>query len=170
MTSTYGSPTVYDYNHGGRYSIGDYCSIAEDVVVLVGGEHRTDTVSTFPFAERAVANGNRMSRSEGMDVTIGNDVWICYGVVIIAGVTIGDGAVIGAGAVVTRDVPPYAIAAGNPARVIRYRFTEEQIEKLLAIRWWEWDLNTIREHGMLLTDPDIDGFIEKFWVDTPSVS
>jgi hypothetical protein len=93
------------------------------------------------------------------DIVIGSDVWIGLNVFIGSGVTIGDGAVIGAHAVVTRDVPPYAVAGGNPARVIRYRFSETQIEALLAIRWWDWSDEVVDRYLPLITSPDIDAFI-----------
>ena len=80
------------------------------------------------------------------DVIIGNDVWIGYGATILSGVSIGDGAAIGACSLVVKDVPPYAIVAGNPAQVIRYRFDEETIHKLLKIRWWDWPDQRVREN------------------------
>jgi hypothetical protein len=93
------------------------------------------------------------------DVVIGNDVWIGINAFIGSGLTIGDGAVIGAHAVVTRDVPPYAVAGGNPARVIRHRFAEAQIEALLAIRWWDWPDQVVDRYLPLIMSPDIDAFI-----------
>ncbi|MNI40841.1 Chloramphenicol acetyltransferase [compost metagenome] len=86
-------------------------------------------------------------------IVIGNDVWIGANAVILPGVTLGDGAVIGAGAVVTKDVPPYAIVGGVPAKVIRYRFTPEEIEVLLRIKWWEWEIEEIKSKAYLLKNP-----------------
>lgn len=85
---------------------------------------------------------------------IGNDVWIGYGVTILGGVKIGNGAVIGASAVVAKDIPPYAIAVGNPARVVKYRFDEETIRKLLAVKWWNWSLEKIADNFPLMNDPE----------------
>ena len=94
------------------------------------------------------------------DVVIGNDVWIGRGVVILSGVRVGNGAVIGAGAVVTKDVPPYAIVAGNPARIIRYRFSPEQIEELEQIAWWSWPDKEIERAIPLLLSSDIEAFLK----------
>jgi serine acetyltransferase len=93
-------------------------------------------------------------------VNIGNDVWIGDGVTIVGELTIGDGTIIGACSVVAKDVPPYAIVAGNPIKIIRYRFTEEQIKKLLDIKWWEWEHPLIRER--IKDFLDINIFITKY--------
>lgn len=94
------------------------------------------------------------------DIVIGNDVWIAQGVRVLPGVKIGDGAIIGAGAVVSRDVPPFAVIVGNPGKIARFRFSEEQIEKLLQIKWWEWteEACTHARENM----KDIDVFLEKY--------
>ena len=83
-------------------------------------------------------------------VIIGNDVWIGAGAQILSGVTIGDGAVIGAGSIVTKDIPPYAIVGGNPARVIRFRFDQAKIDKLLELAWWDWSIEKIKENQEFL--------------------
>jgi acetyltransferase-like isoleucine patch superfamily enzyme len=134
---TYVTPRIiaHDGDPAHSVTVGAYCSIAEDVTFLVGGNHRTDWISTFPFPGSR-ERGHPASRGE---IRIGNDVWIAMGAVVFSGVTIGDGAVIGGFAVVTRDVPPYTIVAGNPARPVRLRFSEEDVALLLRLRWWEWD-------------------------------
>jgi Bacterial transferase hexapeptide (six repeats) len=128
-----------------------------------GGNHRPDFVTTYPFS--AIADWPEAANIEGHpatkgDVRIGNDVWIGLGVTILSGVTIGDGAVLAARAVVTGDVPPYAIVAGNPARIIRRRFADDVIAKLLALRWWDWDQERVRRYIPLLMQPDIAKFLK----------
>ncbi len=126
--------------------IGNFCSIATDARIFCLAGHRTDLPSTYPFRTLLFnpAGGNQDAVSRG-PVRIGNDVWIGAAALVLDGVTIGDGAVVAAGAVVTRDVPPYAIVAGNPARIIRHRLPPEIIAALLDIRWWEWPDQRIRD-------------------------
>jgi chloramphenicol O-acetyltransferase type B len=128
-----------------EYTIGKYCSIAHGVRII-GGEHaivaNPEYVSQYPF-ETFRLPYDRYER--GNPIVIGNDVWIGSYVSIKHGVTIGDGAVLGACSFVTKDVAPYEVVGGNPARHIRYRFTEEQIAELLRIKWWEWDVPTIKK-------------------------
>jgi acetyltransferase-like isoleucine patch superfamily enzyme len=163
-TYTHGDPRVIvhrgDAPHGVR--IGSYCSIAEDVQFLVGGNHHPEWVSTFPFRATfglpgEFEDGQPASRGP---VTIGNDVWIGLGALILSGVTVGDGAVIAAGAVVTKDVRPYAIAGGNPAREIRRRFSDEQVDALLEARWWEWPEEELISIVGILNSEDVDSLIE----------
>lgn len=120
--------------------------IREEVVFLLGGEHRADWITTYPFnalfGEGAHITGHPSSKG---DIVVGNDVWIGYQSCILSGVTIGNGAIIGAKSVVTKDVPPYAIVAGNPAKFIRYRFPQETIDKLEHLAWWDWDISVIKE-------------------------
>ncbi len=160
---TYGKPRVISWGEGASLTIGRYCSISTQVVIFLGSEHRTDWVSTYPFPifwkEARHIAGHPSTRG---DVVIGNDVWIGYNVIIISGVSIGDGAAIGAGSVVTKDVPPYAIVAGNPARLVRYRFDERTIQKLLQIQWWNWPDEKVKENIHFICSDSIDGFIRTF--------
>jgi acetyltransferase-like isoleucine patch superfamily enzyme len=144
--------------------IGAFCSIGPDVVFVTGGIHPVDWVSSFPFRAKfglpgAFKDGMPMTRGP---VVVGNDVWIGGEAMVLSGVTIGDGAVVAARAVVTRDVPPYAVVAGTPARLLRFRFDERTVEELLQIRWWEWPDKKIVEAVPFLSSPDVTGFLERF--------
>lgn len=156
---------MLDWQDGGRLKIGKFCSIARDVTILVGGEHRLDWVTTYPFPKLwndvGVTAIGKVSFSKG-DVMIMNDVWIGTGAMILSGVTVHDGAVVGARCVVTSDVPPYGVVAGNPARLLRFRFTQEQIAHLLRIAWWNWSPMKIREACPLLMSSDIQAFIHRY--------
>jgi acetyltransferase-like isoleucine patch superfamily enzyme len=134
----------------GTITIGDYCSLADSVLIIAGGEHRMDRVSTYPFDVK-MGVGTLTSFSRG-DVMIGSDVWIGTRAIILPGVTIGHGAVIGAGAVVTHDIPPYAVAGGVPARVLRYRFDASTIERLIQSEWWNWPEEKVIAMVPLMTD------------------
>ena len=144
-----------------RVHIGKYSSIAEGVTILAGGEHHHAWVTTSPIRilmnlPGAFEDGLPWSRG---DITIGNDVWIGNGALILSGVTIGHGAVIGARAVVRSDVRPYAIVVGNPGREVRRRFSDEQVEALLRISWWDWEPDVVADRVALLQSGDVDGFI-----------
>ncbi len=145
---------------GDKLIIGKFCMIASDVTFIMNGaNHLTDAISTYPFAvfghgwEHAMEGKQYPQKG---DITIGNDVWIGYRATIMAGVTIGDGAIIAANATVTKDVAPYAIVGGNPAMEIRKRFSDEKIDKLLDIKWWDWPIEKITENVQLLTGNAIE--------------
>jgi acetyltransferase-like isoleucine patch superfamily enzyme len=151
---TYGTPHILiEYPEQAKLSIGKYCSIANNVWIFLGGEHRLEWITTYPFdmifKDWTFKSVLGSCKSKG-NVIIGNDVWIGMNAIILSGVHIGDGAVIGAGAVVTKDVCPYAVVAGNPAKVISYRFLPEVIEKLLLVKWWDWSLEKIKANRHLL--------------------
>jgi acetyltransferase-like isoleucine patch superfamily enzyme len=160
---TYGNPSVVSLGGGVSLTIGKYCSISRNVLIFLESEHRTDWISTYPFPilwkEAEGIPGHPTTKG---NVIIGNDVWIGFGTTILSGVTIGDGAVLGACSVVTQNVPPYAIVAGNPARIVRYRFNEETNQKLLQIRWWDWPDEKVKENIHLICSDSIDVFIKKF--------
>ncbi len=152
-----------------RLVIGSFCSIGSGAAFIMAGNqgHRNDWISTFPFywmCEVEAFNGAANGFEPAGDTVIGNDVWIGSEAIIMPGVTIGDGAVIGTRALVTRDVAPYAIVGGNPARVIRKRFDEPRIDLLLQMRWWDWPEAQLGAAMPLLTSGDIEALYQH-WVE-----
>ena len=141
---TYGNLNILDYGDGCSLEIGRFCSIANDVVFVMGGNHRLDYPSLYPF--RSMFEGGCTSYSKG-DIVIEDDVWIGYGAIILSNVHIGRGAVIAAGSIVTKDVPPYSIYGGNPARLIRRRFDEDVIDSLMKI---DFSKITKENHSLFL--------------------
>ncbi|MGI8773569.1 MAG: CatB-related O-acetyltransferase [Actinomycetota bacterium] len=160
----FGRPTVrHSRAHPSGVRIGSFCAIADDVLFIVGREHHSDWITTYPIRNYLM---RREDRSDGPfdkgDINVGSDVWIGYRATILSGVSIGNGAVVAAGSVVTKDVSPYTIVGGNPARQIRRRFSEQQIEALERIAWWDWPDEKIFEHSDVLCSPDVDDFIVRF--------
>lgn len=151
---------LYNY-HPDRVKlvIGKFCAIAAETKFIMTGDHKLDGISTYPFP--VFKNGWEESYDIGAlkirgDIIIGNDVWFGYGSMVRNGVTIGDGAIIAAGAVVVKDVPPYSIVAGNPAKVVKTRFDERTISRLLSIAWWNWDAEKITKNLKLISGGDVD--------------
>ncbi len=146
--------------------IGRYCSIGSGAVFMMAGNqgHQHSWISTYPFfyhnsdAFEGAIDGFERSG----DTVIGNDVWIGTEAMIMSGVTIGDGAIIASRAVVTKDVAPYSIVGSNPAKLIRYRFGEDEITKLLAMQWWHWKDEHIKNAMKLLCSSDIEGLYQ-YW-------
>lgn len=160
---TYGKPTIRSWREGTTLRIGRFCAIADGVVILLGGEHRIDWISTYPFNK--IFSGAKgfigHPRSKG-DVIIENDVWIGREALILSGVTVGNGAAVAARTVVTEDVAPYSIVAGNPAKFIRFRFNNSIIADLQKIAWWNWPIAKIEEAWPLLLSSDIEAFIAEY--------
>ncbi len=160
---TYGVPEIWMWNDNEQVSIGKFCSISSNVRIFGGGEHRLDWVTTYPFnvffQEYSSITGHPSSKGK---VRIGNDVWIGFGATVLSGVTVGDGAVIGNGSIVTKDVPPYAIVAGNPAKILKHRFDEGIIDKLLEIRWWDWEYEDIYRAIPLLQSGKLEKVFELY--------
>jgi virginiamycin A acetyltransferase len=123
-----------------------------------GANHLTQSISSYPFAifghDWQNAMKDKTYPNKGNTI-VGNDVWIGYNVTILPGITIGDGAIIAANTTVTKNVPPYSIVGGNPSKVIKKRFSDEQIETLLELKWWDWDIEKITAHVTELTGDSI---------------
>jgi acetyltransferase-like isoleucine patch superfamily enzyme len=150
-------------------SIGNFCSVAGGVQILAHVGHPIDLVSTYPFRSLLFPRTKHQAPPPGRlnhdsvtrgPIRIGHDVWIGHNAMILSGVTIGTGAVIGAGAIVTKDVPPYAIAVGVPAKTIRYRFEKAAISALLKSQWWELPDDVLEKMDAALYSRDIKAFIE----------
>ncbi len=140
---------------GDKLIIGKFCMIASDVkFIMNGANHLSESISAYPFAIFGNGWENAMegkSYPNKGDLIIGNDVWIGYNATIMSGIVIGDGAIIATNATVTKDVAPYTIVGGNPAKEIRKRFDEDTIKKLLDMQWWNWDIATISKNVQVLT-------------------
>ena len=162
---TYGKCIISNWGEPYTLKVGKFCSIAANVNVYTGGNHRPDWVTTYPFGHvhKNIFNtfdGKGCPKSNG-DVIIGNDVWIGSNTTIMSGITVGDGSVIANNSHVVKNVEPYSIVGGNPAKLIKYRFSSEQIQKLLEIKWWDWSIEKINQFCPLLCNENIDEFIKQ---------
>lgn len=141
---TYGGLFILTFNNVAHLSIGNFCSIAPGVSFLLSADHRVDNLSTFPFKVKMLSD-----ETEGIskgNIVVDDDVWIGYGATILSGVHIGQGAIIAAGAVVAKDVPPYAIVVGVPAKIIKFRFNKTICKKLERIDFSKMDEAMVRHH------------------------
>lgn len=157
---TYGIPEILTYDGGReRLVVGNYSSLGG--TYLLGGKHAVDAVTTYPHRMlwKLEGAGEDGFPTPTGDTIVGSDVWTCAGSLMMSGITIGDGAIVAAGAVVTKDVPPYAIVGGNPAKVIRYRYDEAVRETLLEIKWWDWPEADVRAAVPLIAGTDVEAFI-----------
>jgi acetyltransferase-like isoleucine patch superfamily enzyme len=161
---TYGTPVVHFHNNNAKLVVGKFCSIASNLNIYLGGNHRTDWITTYPFGHIHTDtfnnfNGKGHPSTKG-DVIVGNDVWFGSNVTIMSGVTIGDGAVIANNSHVIKNVEPYSLVGGNPAKIIKYRFSPEQIKQLLEIKWWDWSEEKINQFTPFLCNNNINEFIK----------
>jgi acetyltransferase-like isoleucine patch superfamily enzyme len=161
---TYGYPTIARYDLDTNLSIGSFCSIGEEVVIHLGGDHHAEWVTTSPLRilhglPGAGADGHPKRKG---DVVIGNDVWIGRGAQVLSGASVGTGAVVGAGAIVGGSVPPYAIVTGNRGGVVGYRFDEPVRAAMLRIAWWDWPIDLVLSRVDELCSPDVAAFVARY--------
>ena len=163
-------PYIISMAHTDRVIIGKFCAISHGVILIPNNghipplEYREYRVSNYPVASLSRHGWlQKYALTEKRNfIIIGNDVWIGANAIILPGVTVGDGAIIGAGAVVTRDVPPYAIMVGVPAKILKYRYTKDDIKKLLKIAWWNWSSEKIARNVDYFYGK-VEAFIGKFY-------
>jgi acetyltransferase-like isoleucine patch superfamily enzyme len=162
---TYGIPRIFFINDDAGLEIGKFCSIGANVEIFLGGNHRTDWITTYPFNVLNKDFPNAVDivghPSTKGSVKIMNDVWIGGSVTILSGVTIHNGAVLGNGALITKDVGPYEIWVGNPAKMVRKRFSDEEIEFLQKLKWWDWDIDKINLNVKDLCSGNFDALRKK---------
>ncbi len=160
---TYGRPKIIGSGRA-QLEIGNYCSIADDVTFILAN-HNYRHISTFPFTNvfsdlRIDAKSNDPHAATRGAIIVGSDVWIAQGATLFPGVRIGHGACIGAGAYVRQDIPDYAIVIGNPAIIVKYRFSPETISRLLELKWWDWDSKTVIANKDIFLLPEHNFFLE----------
>ncbi|SON51975.1 type B chloramphenicol O-acetyltransferase [Vibrio tapetis] len=157
---------ISDRDDVDKLIIGSYCSVGSGAVFMMAGNqgHQNKWVSTFPFFYQD--NENFIGAKDGFqragDTVIGNDVWIGSEAMIMSGVTVGDGAIIASRAVVTKDVAPYSVVGSNPAKHIRFRFSEQEIAQLLEMQWWQWSDEQLKGAMALMCSSDITG-LHAYW-------
>jgi acetyltransferase-like isoleucine patch superfamily enzyme len=159
-TYGYEDSVIHSWGEDTKVIIGNFCSIASNVEFFLGGNHRVDWITTYPFGHIYdeifnTFNGEGHPKTNG-NIVIGNDVWVGMSTKIMSGVFIGDGAVIASNSVVTKNVEPYSIVGGNPAKLIKKRFNLETIELLLSLKWWDWEEKKINQNLNILCSPEIE--------------
>ena len=167
---TYGNPSVMRWGTDHKLIVGKYSSIGPDVSIILGGNHRHDWVTTSQLPAETFQAYEKFPQAKNIkdfiyskgDIIIGNDVWIGAKSIILSGLTIGDGAVVAAGSVVSSDIKPYAIVAGNPAKEVKKRFSEEIVNKLLKVKWWNFPDEKVNELSTLLCSENIEIFLKNF--------
>jgi len=157
---TYGVPRLLGFTKRESLVIGKYCSFARDVTFAFN-VHHAKWLASYPLEMYFTQGRSSESSYSKGSLVIGNDVWIGHVAFIMSGITIGDGAVVGACSVVTKDIPPYAIVVGNPAKVAGYRFDNRQIEFFLKTKWWDWSEEKIGRFMKILCSGNFDEFVSK---------
>ncbi|WP_203711735.1 CatB-related O-acetyltransferase [Asanoa siamensis] len=163
-------PTAFEtrnvlYHYGPeRLVIGKFCALGEGVrFIMNGANHRMDGPSTFPFPIMGGSWAAHLDLVTGLpgrgDTVVGNDVWFGYRTTVMPGVRVGDGAIVASGSVVVDDVPAYGIVGGNPARLIRRRFSDEDVARLLALAWWDWPTPHITAHLRTIMSGTVDDLV-----------
>lgn len=165
---TYGTQhlSISSWGEGSKLKIGSFCSIGANIKIILGGNHRIDWVTTYPFGH---VNNNKFNKFNGFghpksngDIIIGNDVWIGTNATIMSGVIIGDGAVIANNSHVVKNVDPYCVVGGNPAKLIKKRFDDNTIDKLLELKWWDMEDEEINNITPLLCSPNLNELFKLF--------
>lgn len=147
-----------------KLKIGKFCSIGSGAIFMMAGNqgHRYDWITSYPFYYSTINENAKDGYIPSGDTVVGNDVWIGTEAVIMSGVKIGDGAVIGTRALVTKDVEPYTIVGGNPAKPIKKRFTQDEIKMLLEMKWWNWPIEKIKNNMLLLCSNNMKLLFKEF--------
>lgn len=156
-TNSYGRVFVHNFQDSGVINIGKYTSIS-DIHLIIGGNHHTG-ITTFPLKARFLKYETQLDNKPAKGIAIGSDCWLGFNATVLDGVNIGDGAIVGAQSVVTGNVLPYSIVAGNPARMIRKRFSEDIIDKLMDMKWWDLQEQIILDNIDVLYGMDAEEFI-----------
>lgn len=158
---SYGTINLHDFKDGSKFKVGRFCSFGSNTFICLGGEHDYKTISTYPF-ESKISDHKITSFSKG-DILIEDDVWVGLNVTILSGVKIGQGAIIAAGSVVTKDVEPYSICGGVPARLIKKRFSDSIIEKLKKVDYSKLNKEKIvkyrNELRTIITEENVDKIV-----------
>ena len=163
---SYGNPTIHRWGNKSKIYFGNFCSLGPNIDIFMGADHRFDYVTTSPLGSEsfnnAFPNAHKDFLLERGDLIIGHDVWIGANTKIFSGIEIGSGAIIGAGSVIRKNVEPYSIVYGNPAKEVSKRFDAQTIEKLLKIKWWFLDESKINLLSNSLLSNDIDNFFKEY--------
>ena len=160
---SYGAPSVSRAYSGCKLEIGKFCSFGAGIQIAFWGKHQMQDISTYPFNILQGWPPVTGTLVEGENIFIGNDVWIGHNALIMQGAYIEDGAVVGAHSIVGGHVNPYALVVGNPAKEVRKRFPEDQIQKLVEMTWWNWPIEKVRQHLQIISSPNVE-LLHQIWL------